>query len=101
MKPILLLLCIFTGIQNTFSQDVMRLEDDLTATFKLTKMNVIQVDKIRHGDLEGKDKKYYAKVKFGKRGFDIEIYQTATHKLLWGTYPILRGAVFQKGPEII
>ncbi|MCS3802251.1 hypothetical protein [Niastella sp. OAS944] len=89
MKSILLLLCIFIGSQTTFSQDVMRLEDDLTATFKLTKMNLIQVNKIRHGDLEGKDHTYYAKVKFGKRSFDIEIYKTTTGELVWAAYPLL------------
>jgi hypothetical protein len=91
MKPILLFLCIFIGTQTTFSQDVMRLEDDLTTTFKLTKMMVIQTDQIRHGDLEGKDNSYYAKVKFGKRKFDIEIYKTATQKLMWASYPFLKG----------
>jgi hypothetical protein len=90
MKPILLLLCIFIGIRTTFSQDVFRLEDDLTATFKLTKMLVIKTDQIKHGDFEGKDNTYYAKVKFGKRSFDLEIYQTATRKLLWAFYPLLK-----------
>jgi hypothetical protein len=90
MKPILLLLCIFIGIGTTFSQDVFRLEDDLTATFKLTKMIAIQTDKIRHGDLEGKDNTYFAKVKFGKRRFDLEIYETASNRLLWAFYPLLK-----------
>jgi hypothetical protein len=89
MKTILLLLCIFIGSQTAFSQNVFRLEDDLTATFKLTKMNMIQVKRIRHADVSGNDDTYYANVKFGKRSFDIEIYKTANQELVWASYPLL------------
>ncbi len=98
MKAILLILAVFAGSHATYSQDVMRMEDNVSATFKLTKMTLIQLDKIRQVDLEGKDTKYYAKVKFGKRTFDLEHMKSNHGKnYWWGSYALFRpGEYFKK-----
>jgi hypothetical protein len=59
-------------------------------------MIAIQTDKIKHNDPEGKNNTYSAKVTFGKRRFDIEIYETATQKLLCTFYPSLQGEDYFK-----
>ncbi len=79
----------------------MRMEDGLSATFKLTKVNMVQVEGIRHVDLDGTNTKYVGKLKFGKRKFDLELFETATGKLIWSTYSLFKDGnnYFRKNPE--
>ena len=101
MKKVLFSLFATLLVSALNAQDVMRMEDDLSATFKLSTVNFVQVDGIRHSDLLGSNPKYTAKLKFGKRRFDLELFESSTGKMVWATYSLLKtgNSYFKKDLE--
>lgn len=90
MKKITLFFLTILFVSALHAQDVMRMDDNLFARFRLDKVNMVEASGIRHVDIDGTSGKYTAKLKFGKRKFDLEVFETSSRKLMWATYSLMK-----------
>ncbi len=88
MKKVLLLITVVVICTYSQAQKLIKLEDGLSTTIQLNSIRMLQTESINHvttGDNQ-EAKKYSASVKFGKRTFELSVYNSKDHSFVWGHY---------------
>lgn len=82
----------------TYGQ-IQELPEGKHANYKLSTVNHAAVDGINHFDLDGTSKKYLVSLDFGKNTLNIQLYESATGKLVWGYYGTKGNVTFKPNRE--
>lgn len=97
MKTILFTCTLLLATLFTRSQTIMRMEDNVSATFVLDRTVILKHGSINYFELSfDKKSDYYAKLIFGKQRFDITHYKSSDGTVLGSKYPIFKTTEYFK-----